>query len=343
MNTTLFDTPDLYLVEYAGDNAFFARMSREGYRNSIFTDRQRIKAQDPTPIVMSLSSIVRQYEVKNLQLKPMNFIFHTANCGSTLLARALDLPGRNLVHREPYPLRQVAVEMLASLKEEANLPIEKHRLIRLILALLGRTYGKTEKVIVKANIPVNYITPHIFGLLPDSPSILLYSDLRSFLLSVLKTPDRRKWVTHVVKEVSNGITSVDKLSSVNLDNSSCPKLAASLWVSQICKYSNALKVNQNARSLSSEDFFSKPAEILHAAFKHFQLDVSNEEIKHITNSQVFSRYSKDPRFEYTNDTRKRERERLLQENREEVEEGLNWGESLIEQCGISGILQRSLV
>ena len=106
----LFEKPDLYWVKYAGNQAVFASMTRESYFQSIFTDSARIMASLPSPTLIELDKLLIAGDIRKPNPLPINFIFHTANCGSTILSRALDLPERTIAYREPYPLRQLGVE-----------------------------------------------------------------------------------------------------------------------------------------------------------------------------------------------------------------------------------------
>ena len=104
----LLEKPDYFMWRFDGPNTIFARMTRETYQRSIFTD-QRIVAAHPQPIRIETDRLAQSF--RGLEKKPpqLSFIFHVAHCGSTLLARALDIETKTLVYREPFVLRQLAV------------------------------------------------------------------------------------------------------------------------------------------------------------------------------------------------------------------------------------------
>ncbi len=110
----LFYKPDNYLLEFTGQQALFIQMTRESYGRSIFTDRHRIVPAQPSGRSIDLNSLLARFDAESIPLRPLRFIFHLAHGGSTLLSRALDYPGRSLVIREPFPLRQLAGEYLSA-------------------------------------------------------------------------------------------------------------------------------------------------------------------------------------------------------------------------------------
>src|SRR5438128_6215682 len=99
----LFVSPDHYLHSFEGDSALFVPMDRGAYHRSIFLDGRISPASDQS---MHLPAAALNAGAQ--APARTGWIFHVAHCGSTLLARALDDPGSNLVLREPLALRQQA-------------------------------------------------------------------------------------------------------------------------------------------------------------------------------------------------------------------------------------------
>src|SRR6476659_8924630 len=103
------DDPRLYLFALQGEAAHFQPMTPETFRRSIFLDGRIVRA--PGQGFSLPFSEVRGQAWPDPALRPINMIFHIAQCGSTLLARALDFPGRSLVLREPVALRRLGVDL----------------------------------------------------------------------------------------------------------------------------------------------------------------------------------------------------------------------------------------
>src|SRR6478672_6723699 len=105
----LFATPDHYLFAFDGDRAVFRAMDRAAYHRSIFLDR-RISPASEAAFEVPLAPLIAWQEAHQPRPPRIGWIFHIAHCGSTLLARALDLPDRSLVLREPLALRQLGIQ-----------------------------------------------------------------------------------------------------------------------------------------------------------------------------------------------------------------------------------------
>ena len=338
----LFESPELYLVEYMANQALFSQMTRETYGNSIFMDRYRIQAARTEPVVIAVSGLLNACKSYHVDQAPIDLVVHPANCGSTLFSRALDRPGRNIVYREPFTLRQLGVEYSRPFTGADEKQSWQDRLM-LSLLLLGRTYSGSEKSIVKTNIPINFMLPEMLQRLPRPRGIILYSDLRSFLISALKSPQRRQWVIQVSAEMAGAIGSMDALSGIGTADLPLAKVAALLWIAQYFKYVDVLEAHENFRSLKSTVFYENPRGTLAAAFEHFETTMTGQEIDNIVGGELFKRYSKDPRVHYSAEIRKADEQRLEKELHEELQQALDWGDSLLDQYGMSGSLKKPLV
>src|SRR4051812_12611575 len=104
---TVFGSPDHHLFCFDGDQAIFQPMDRAAYRRTIFLDR-RIKPAGGDAYAFPVDRLTAH--AGRMTVPRTGWIFHVAHCGSTLLARALDLTDRSLVLREPLALRQIGVE-----------------------------------------------------------------------------------------------------------------------------------------------------------------------------------------------------------------------------------------
>jgi hypothetical protein len=319
----LFQRPDLYLLEFGGPNAYFVRMTRETYLRSIFTDRQRIVAASAQAWATPTSNLLSQYESQSLPQPRLGYIFHLAHCGSTLLARALDHSSQLLVYREPSALRQLAVEFTAMPGGSYDGGTLARRL-QLVTGLLGRTYENSQTAIVKANVPVNFILPQLMELNSDSSAILLYAPLRSYLLSVLKSPQHQQWVTGVVRELAGGIKRIELLADVVPETLSPARAAACLWLTQMLNFHQIVESTDRVRTLDCEILFDRPLDTLEAAFALFCARLEAEEIQKIVSSDLFSHHAKLPDFRFDNAARKVELDQLAHTLGDQITEGTDW-------------------
>ena len=310
---SLLGSPDQYLQSFDQTDAVLFEMDRDAYARSIFLDR-RITAKNMnyrrTPVPELLAGVDAAPETA-----PISYIFHIAHCGSTLLARALDLKEQNLVLREPYILRQLGVDAANSGGADFE------RKVRLARVLLGRRYTQSEPVIVKANVPVNFMIASLMDPQVQQPAIFLHYGLEDYLLAILRSPMHRNWVQHVSNELAPGI---EKLTGPRNGAESEPIAAARLWLTQMLQFEAALAAYPQARSLSAEALFETPKPVLAAAFELFGQPQSAETIEAIVASDLFSRYSKDPRHQFDNAQRIERREKLKVELAAELQAGRAW-------------------
>ena len=61
--SNIFDDPSLYWVEYRGDRAMFAQMTRHTYHQSIFTDLRRIMASVSQPVIVDMNDLISTQEM----------------------------------------------------------------------------------------------------------------------------------------------------------------------------------------------------------------------------------------------------------------------------------------
>ena len=158
----------------------------------VFTDRQTLAAQ---PFLdyrwktdrlahreMSLDAAVSSF-APDAPPPHLNFIWHTSFCCSTLIAKALDLPGHNLSLCEPQILVPLADLKRAGMFVGNGL---SPRLPEIVFRLLARVPDRDTSVTVKpsnfANILIGDAARATRG-----KALFLYSDLESFLISVAKS------------------------------------------------------------------------------------------------------------------------------------------------------------
>jgi len=292
----LFIDPDQFLFNFDGQDAAFVPMDRDAYQRSIFLDR-RIQPKSATGEKVSLASLYGAQERTGAQPRDIGYIFHIAHCGSTLLARALDVKDANLVCREPMALRQLGVQGAKSFGQP--LGDEWRRRASLAATLLSRRYNADGPVILKANVPVNFIIDPLMQLRPQQPAIFLHFSLEHYLLAILRSAGHAQWLDRVSKELQGGI---DGASGAGPAQTPATQ-AARLWLAQMLEYAKALETYPNAVSLDAEAFFNEPRAVLAASFAHFGQAVDDAHVGAIAQSDLFARYSKDPNMAYDNATR----------------------------------------
>lgn len=297
----LFATPDHYLFAFDGDRAVFRAMDRAAYHRSIFLDR-RISPAEETRLETPLAPLLAWFGQQQPAPSRTSWIFHIAHCGSTLLARALDLSERSLVLREPLALRQLGVQRIPG---DPRLP--------LTAAFLGRRYRAEAPAIVKANVPVNFIAADVLALDPEAPAIFLYFPLRTYLLAILRSEGHRGWVMNVTSQLPGAPAGGDVVER-----------AGWLWLTQMRLYDAALARFPGARSLHAEELFGAPRNVLGAAAEHFGMEIAASELDAIVSGPLFATYSKGPGQPFDNAARLAQRADAAARLGPEIDRARHW-------------------
>jgi hypothetical protein len=294
----LLGSPDHYLHSFDGDHALFVPMDRAAYRRSIFLD-QRISPAGPGVMRVPVAALAEAPPAL-----PINWIFHVAHCGSTLLARALDELGGGLVLREPLALRQLAL-----------LP-EPGALLAPTLALLSRRYPGAGPTLIKANVPVNFMLPELVKADPQARAVFLYSGLTDYCVAILRSDNHRAWL--------RGVTALLRGTFAADLPQSDAELAALLWAAQLRLFAGAIAAMPNAVSLEAEAFFARPAQVLDAASAHFGRSIAAGVAEQLVTGPLFKSYSKNPALAFDNTVRLHRNQALANELTDEIAAAQRW-------------------
>lgn len=313
---TFFVRPDVFPLEFGNGRLDLVPMTPETYRRSIFTDRGRIVPAGSAGWQAGIDAVLGEFERRAVPQPAVHYIFHIAHCGSTLLSRAMDIPDRTLVVREPFILRQLGADAARTATPPAPL---WRRCLNLGAALLGRRYSADQPVVVKANVPVNFIIDDLMTLNPSSSGVLLYAPLERYLLSVLKTPMHRRWVDNVTGQLAAGIAAELGAATADLSGLTTAERAGCLWFAQMRLYQGALARHERLRSLDCERFFADPAATLTAGLRLAGDDPDEAAIAGIVDGDLFRRHAKDPGRAFDAGSREEEMKALAGQLAPEVE------------------------
>lgn len=170
----------LHRVDPAAGRLFFLPTDRQILRGATFLDG-RTPIATARPISCSIDAALA--ELDGVEVETPRYIFHVSFCGSTLLSRLLDRPGKTLVLREPNILVELADWKTAAARQgvtDSRLPA----LIRLATATLHRRFEPDEVVAVKPSNWVNNLLPELCA----APALPFFIDMdqRAFLRAVFR-------------------------------------------------------------------------------------------------------------------------------------------------------------
>lgn len=219
---------------------------------------------------------------------PLNFVFHSAFCASTLLTRAFDRPGLAMGLSEPVILNDIV-----GFRRRGATGPQVARAIDGATRLLARPFGPGESIVVKPSNVFNTLADVTLMLRPQARAVLLYAPLEMFLISVVrKGLPCRLWVRELIEGLIRegateglGITSADWLRLTDL------QVAAVGWLAQHRLF--ALLAGKfgpgRVRTLDSDRMLADPMGSIGSVARHFAVAADGDVL---ASGPAFSRHSK---------------------------------------------------
>jgi hypothetical protein len=194
---------------------------------------------------------------------PLHFIFHSAFCASTMLVRALDVPGSASGLSEPVVLND-----LVGWRRRGAKPEDHQTILRDTLHLLSRPFESGEAMVIKPSNVFNGLAIDALAIRPESRAILLHAPLPEFLLSVAR---KGLWCRLWARELLEGLL---QEGWINLGfeprdyfRQSDLQVAAAGWLAQQALFNHIATrtAPDRVRTLDSERLTAAPAESVAAA------------------------------------------------------------------------------
>lgn len=311
----------------AGHDAIhFRRTPREQHRAATFLTDDHLPPVD-APAIIRRSDAMAAAGGR----APIHFIFHSAFCCSTLLARAFDLEGRSMGLKEPTILND-----LAGCADRGMSPTELAERLDDALTLLARPFGPGEALVVKPSNVVNGMAPAILGMRPEARALLLYAPLRDYLNSIArKEMTGRLWVRDLLvrllrfRLIDLGFGAEDYLRHTDLQTAAVGWLAQHALFARMIERFGAARV----RSLSSEEVTAKPREVTAALGELFGLPLAPGELDAIVSGPAFTRHSKSEAA-FGGDARRAEQRDAAAVHGDEIEKVAIWAEAVAANAGV---------
>jgi hypothetical protein len=268
-------------------------------------------------------------EVADRTKAPIHFIFHTSFCGSTLLARALEVPGIAAALREPDILINLANRLVRS-----DDPQNRHR-IELVLRLLERPLAPGESVIVKPTNFANRLVDPMLTMRPESRAVLLYSDVATFLRSLLRRGMfGRIFGRRMFAQLSSSSALNLGYSAAELLQQTDVQIAALAWLMQIQHFDSIARAfSERVMIVDSAKLLAGPAEVIERAQALFDLGLSRGQVAEIASGPVFSKHSKFSDRDYDSFARDEEHKAASEAHAEELAMVVQWIEAVATQVG----------
>ena len=310
------------------------RVPRSAYDAATFLTDEHLPASE--------ERIARRTDLRIEALAParQHFIFHSAYCCSTLLARALDRPGHALTMKEPVILND-----MIGWRRRGEPGVDQAVALRDMLSLLARPFDPAEAVILKPSTVANGIAAAMMSLRSDANALLLHAPLRTYLASIAsKGLEGRLWVRTMLvgmlddRLIDLGFSPRDYLGQTDLQVAAVGWLAhQKLFADLVARFGRA-----RIRTLDSERLLAAPEATLARLNDFFGLGLDQPAIRAIAESDVFRRHAKfDTAFDA--DARRALHDGAAQHHADEIEKVAIWAEVVARGAGISLSLDAALL
>ena len=267
-----------------------------------------------------------------------HFIFHSAFCGSTLMARALDVEGIACVLREPRALHELGL-----MKPGPELPDQQRVALEVVLDLMQRPRIPGEKTIIKPANTANPLIEYIMERQPNSRALLMYLSLPDFILAIARGR-RWAWARNLAVFYRNHLE-FETQQTRDLLRLTDLQMAAFLWLQQQAQFARLVRDLPAGRvaTLRLDEFVARPAEAVTAAATLFELPLGQEDAEALVAGPLFQKHSKRTGQSYDESTRKRDDALVKLAFGPEIEQATQWGHAVAAEASVPLELQAHLM
>lgn len=317
------------------DAIHFVRLSREAHRAVTFITDDYIAAEAPR-LVLRRSDVAPAAGPP----APIHFIFHSAYCCSTVLARAVDIDGVSMGLKEPMILN----DMVGWRRRGAE-PRALAQVLDDVLSLLARPFSPGEKVVVKPSNVLNGIAPALLGARPQSRAVLLHAPLPDFLRSIArKGLWGRRWVRELfIGQLRDGMVDLGLDEQHYLDLTDL-QVAAAGWLAQHAVFARLVERfgAERIRTLDSATLTDRPGETMARLSDLFGLGLGEQAVERILAGPAFTSHSKsNAGFSATD--RLAEQRDAARIHADEIDKVAVWTEAVAAAAGLSLQLKAPLL
>ena len=321
-----------------GDTLTFSRLPRATQRAAVFLDPRFIGNEPKSP---PLAVADLPADVIARETGPLHFIFHTGFCCSTLLTRALDLPGVAMGLKEPAVLASFAAFWTTGRRTPGALSA-----LETTLNLLSRPLAPGETQIVKPSIVANHIIPQMLHARRDAKALVLCSSLDTFLRAIARRGlDGRRFAREVFKQfagvipLDTGIRDEDLLLLTDLQVAALGWLMQAEFMLQVAKRNGPGRV----RVVNSDTFLNDKAGVLAALGTFFGLAGDGARWAQVAADPVFSEHAKEYGRAFDAAAQRAQYDAAGAAHAEELMKAKDWARALARRCGAPLVLDDTLL
>ena len=304
----------------------FVRLGRDGHRAATFITDEYISGIDEFQAVPAAA--IPRTSAEN---SPVHYVFHSAYCCSTLVARMFDAPALSMGLKEPQILND-----LVGWRRRGAPPRQLAERLDLAIALLARPFEEGEVSVIKSSNIVNSLAPAMMGLRAEAKAILLYAPIDDFLASIaVKGLWGRRWVRQALwGQLRDGVV-VQQFSQEELFELTDLQVAGLGWLSHHGIYEGMIKRFGPDRIAicDSRSLLQDSGATVAAAFSHLGIQLSEQRCAQIASGPAFTTNSKD-RSSYSAEDRARQIASTREANADEIGKVAEWVRAVARHAGI---------
>lgn len=314
-----------YVYDERADTLQFVHLTREAQRAAPFLDPRCLASaqlSQPLPMAQAPNAAI------DAAARPVHFIFHTAFCCSTLLTRALDIPGVAMGQKEPFVLVG-----FSTLDPAARQRPQVGAALRASVNLLSRPLAAGEVQIAKPSNIANVVASQIMAAHPQSKALVLHSGLPEFLRSMARQGLQGRIFGRQLFQRLAPSLALQPQSAVELFEQTDLQIAAQAWLMQARALSAlSREFGPRVRSLSSKALLADKTGALIKLGAFFDLKADDAQWRAIAEGPVFARDSKRPDEAFDAATRAA-RQDAAEAHAEEIAMITKWAEMLAARSG----------
>jgi hypothetical protein len=304
----------------------FLDLGREMLAAAAFLDHRAPGANRPKTSMQIAA--VQSAQASAVKPRPPAYIFHTAFCSSTLISRCLDMPGHVLALKEPQILMDLSgARRFEGQRGQSMFP----DMLRLVNNLLARPREGNERAVIKPSNGANDLLFDVLDLEPETQILALFTDIRPFLISVIKRGEiGRYFVRTLLHHPWGADQRIRNLPPEQALQFTDLQAAALVWRLQTDAFSKALAKYpaSRIRALNADDFHNDPRGALAALDVFLNLNLGADRVRTIAQGPLLAQDAKHKDRNYDASIRKDEQRAVEEEYGADLNSTITWAQKL---------------
>lgn len=295
----ILESPEYLLhgIDVNGGTFVFLKTTRNKLAETSFIDG-RDSMSDLPLITLPIEELLQWQQNHNNDNTVNRYIFHHSFCGSTLMARVLDIEGKVFSYKEPQILIQLAELKTAQNSYYRNKMTWKS-LMSFVLSQFKQQWSNNEVNVIKPSSWLNSMLPELLFDGGASKAIFLSISRENFLIAVFRGGgDRIQFVYSLLKHLKTAYPEYSKVISL-VENS---QLTTVELFSRLTLITHSIQTKAFSRSIammnegdhnsySFSEFINNRTPCVHGVSSTLQLGLSEQELNNSL-SNKFKKHSK---------------------------------------------------